>query len=273
MKVHLISDVHAEMNKKLQLTAPADTDVIVLAGDIAEGTDGVAWAQKSYGTQKPIIYICGNHEFYNNDISVTKKIAEAAAGTNIHFLDNESIVIDGVRFIGSTLWTNFNNWSNLRAINFLHSKMNDYRYISAKEFYKNSALVERARAIAPIMIDRKRGEYNLIVPVITYMLHLDAVKYLEAELSKQHDGKTIVVTHHAPSYKSVDIFKAKFEDAYASSLEHLIEKHRKTINAWFHGHLHVPVNYKISGVPIVSSPRDYPFLVFDQSAENFIFEV
>lgn len=57
MKGHLISDVHTEMDKKLKLTAPADTDVIVLAGDIANGTDGVAWAQENYGTQKPIVYI------------------------------------------------------------------------------------------------------------------------------------------------------------------------------------------------------------------------
>jgi len=145
------------MDKKLILTAPADTDVIVLAADIANGTDGVAWAQESYGMWKPIIYICGNHEFYGNDISVTKEIAAAAADTNIHFLDNGSIVIDGVRFIGSTLWANFNNWSNLRAINFLHSKMNDYKNISAKEFYKNNELVDRARAIAPIMIEPNGG--------------------------------------------------------------------------------------------------------------------
>jgi predicted phosphodiesterase len=261
------------MDKKLKLTAPADTDVIVLAGDIANGTDGVAWAQESYGTQKLIIYICGNHEFYNNDISVTKEIAEAAVGTNVHFLDNESVVIDNVRFIGSTLWTSFNDWSNLRAINFLHSKMNDYKYISSKEFYKNGELVERARAIAPIMIEPRGGEDNLIVPVVTYMLHLAAVKYLEAELSRRHDGKTIVVTHHAPSYRSVLPHKEKLEDAYASSLDDLIERHHKTINAWFHGHLHVPVKYEIKGVPIVSNPRDYPIFAWDSSVKDFIFEV
>jgi predicted phosphodiesterase len=272
MKIHLISDIHFEMDKKLRLTAPDEADVIVLAGDIAEGVDGVGWAQKCYGTQKPIIYISGNHEFYNNDLSVTKEITAAASGTNIHFLDNESIVIDGVRFIGSTLWTSFNNWSNLRAINFLHTKMSDYKLISAKEFYKNNELVERARAIAPTMI-KPNGGGSLIVPVITYMLHLKAVKYLEAELTKSHSGKTIVVTHHAPSYKSVLPSAEKLEDAYASSLDDLIEKHRKIIDGWFHGHLHVPVNYEISGVPIVSNPRDYPVFAWDESVKDFIFEV
>lgn len=273
MKIHLISDIHVEMDKKLSLTAPEQADVIVLAGDIAEGTDGVAWAQDNYGTQTPIIYICGNHEFYNNDMSVTKEIAAAAAGTNVHFLDNESVVIDGVRFLGTTLWSSFNDWSNLRAINFLHHKMSDYKYISAKEFYKNNELVERARAIAPIMMETKGGENNLIVPVITYMLHLEAVKYLEAELSKPFNGKTIVVTHHAPSYRSVNPHKRKLEDAYASSLDYLIEKHHKTIEGWFHGHLHVPVKYEINGVPIVSNPRDYPVFACDKSVKDFIFEV
>lgn len=113
----------------------------------------------------------------------------------------------------------------------MHSKINDYKYISAKEFYKNNELVERAQSIAPMMMDHKREGNNLIVPVITYMLHLEAVKYLESELSKPHDGKTIVVTHHAPSYRSVNPHKRKFEDAYASSLEYLFEKHNKVIDA------------------------------------------
>jgi len=273
MKIHLISDIHTEMDKKLVLTAPPEADLIVLAGDIANGTDGVAWAQQSYGTDIPVVYICGNHEFYSNEISVTTDISKCAAGTNIHFLDNQSKVIDGVRFIGTTLWTSFNDWSNQSIINYLHQQMNDYNFIKATDFYANSTLVEQARSIQKDSLESAGAKKGLLVPIITYMKHLEAVQYLEAELSNPFNGKTIVVTHHAPSYSSVNPAKLKYEDAYASSLEHLITRQSDSIDAWFHGHLHVPVNYKISGVPIISNPRDYPFFAWDPGVKEFIYEI
>jgi len=261
------------MDKKLMLTAPPEADVIVLAGDIANGTDGVAWAQQCYSTDIPVVYICGNHEFYSNEISVTKDISKCADGTNIHFLDNQSTVIDGVRFIGTTLWTSFNDWSDEGVIAFLHNQMNDYVYIKARSLYDNKSFMERAVRVAPNIMKYGRPEEDRLIPVFTYLLHLDAVKYLKSELSKPHNGKTIVVTHHAPSYNSVNPAKIAYEDAYASSLEHLITTHADSIDLWFHGHLHVPVNYKISGVPIISNPRDYPFYAWDEGVKDFIYEI
>lgn len=273
MKIHLISDIHTEMDSKLMLSAPTKTDVIVLAGDIANGTNGVEWAQQCYGSEIPVIYIAGNHEFYSNEISVTKDIAKCAEGTNIHFLDNQSKVIDDVRFIGTTLWSSFDDWGDQKVINYLHQQMNDYNFIKATDFYSDPVLVKQATAIQEDFLESNGAKKGFLVPVITYMLYLESVKYLEAELSKPYDGKTVVVTHHAPSYSSVNPAKLKYEDAYASSLEHLISKHSDCIDAWFHGHLHVAVNYKISGVPIVSNPRDYPFFAWDPDTKDFIFEI
>lgn len=273
MKIHLVSDIHAEMDSTLKLTAPPEADLIVLAGDIANGTDGIEWAQQAYGTEIPIVMIAGNHEFYDNEISVTKDIAKCAAGTNIHFLDNQSKVIDDVRFVGTTLWTSLNDYSDQSVIDYLHQQMNDYHYVKATDFYSDPVIVKQATAIQEDFLESNGARKGLLVPVFTYMKHLEAVKYLEAELNKPHDGKTIIVTHHAPSYNSVNPAKLKYEDAYASSLEYLINKHSDVINAWFHGHLHVPVNYKIFGVPIISNPRDYPMFAWNHDVKKFIFEV
>ncbi len=199
MKIHLISDIHTEVDKKLVLTAPLEADLIVLAGYIANGTDGVAWAQQCYGTDIPVVYICGNHEFYYNEISLRKDIAKCAAGTNIHFLDNQSKVIDGVRFIGTTLWTSFDDWSDQLIINYLHQQMNDYNFIKATDFYANSTLVEQATTIQKDSLESALAKKGLLVPIITYMKHIEAVQYLKTELSNPFNGKTVVVTHHAPS--------------------------------------------------------------------------
>ena len=274
MKIHLISDIHIEMDKNLRLTAPAEADVIIVAGDLANGTDGITWIQENYSSEKTVIYIAGNHEFYDHEISVTKDITKAAAETdNIHFLDNQSVVIDGIRFIGTTLWTSFNDWADEGVIDYLHVQMNDYNYIKATEFYANEKLVAQAMLIQKDFLSHNSAKRQHLMPVITYLLHLDAVQYLKTELGKPYDGKTIVVSHHAPSYNSVNPAKMEYEDAYASALDGLIIAHQDVITAWFHGHLHVPVNYTICGVPVISNPRDYPFYAWDPSVKEFIFEV
>ena len=273
MKIHLISDIHIEMDPKLILSAPHGTDLIVLAGDIANGTDAIEWIQRCYGTEIDIIYIAGNHEFYFNDMSVTNDITELTSGTNIHFLDNQIKIINDVRFIGTTLWTSFDNWGDEKGINRLHGVMNDYNYVKATDFYADPVLVERAIRIRKESLGSLGAQKGLLVPVITYIKHLDAVKFLNKELAKPYDGKTVVVTHHAPSYSSVNPSKEEYKHAYASSLEHLIAKHSGSIDAWFHGHLHVPVNYMISGVPIISNPRNYPMFAWNPDVKDFIFEV
>lgn len=274
MKIHLISDVHNEIDI-VNTPMPEGTDVVVLAGDIHAGVAGVEWAQNNYGTEVPIVYVCGNHEFYHHDLSVVEEMAEAAEGTNVRFLDNSSVVIDGVRFIGSTLWTSFDDWSDVMKIQFFQKNLNDYNYIKAPWFFDDSpSRAEQANDIDQSFNMTEFDENNCrLIPVITYLLHKEAVSYLTKALDEPFDGKTVVVTHHAPSYQSVGYYKQAYEDAYATSLEHLICNHKPAIDVWFHGHLHKPVHYWIDGVPIVSNPRDYPMYGKYGNSHEFLYEL
>jgi len=274
MKIHLISDIHNEIDV-VKTPMPEGTDVVVLAGDIHTGTSGVKWAQNNFGTEVPIIYIAGNHEFYHHDLSVVEEIAEATEGTNVRFLDNSSTIIDGVRFIGSTLWTSFDDWKDQVKINFFHKNMNDYEYIKATWFFdEDKGRMAEVQKFDCVLTEELFADGNCkLRPVITYLLHKEAMSYLEKAIEEPFNGKTVVVSHHAPSYKSVGYYKEAYEDAYATSLDYFIHRHKKAIDVWFHGHLHKPVHYWIDGVPIVSNPRDYPIYGKYGSAHEFLYEL
>jgi len=89
-------------------------------------------------------------------------------------------------------------------------------------------------------------------PTVSYLLHQKNIRWLHNKLKQKHNGKTVVVTHHAPTLRSTDDF------AYGSDLEGFISQHAQSIDVWMHGHIHQPVDYHIAGVRIVSNPRGYP---------------
>ena len=66
---------------------------------------GLRWAEARF-LDKPVIYVPGNHEFYHHDIALIDELKTEASG-NIHVLNDDQVVIDGVRFMGSILWTDF----------------------------------------------------------------------------------------------------------------------------------------------------------------------
>jgi len=105
MKIHPISDLHMEfISKKFDYTAPEGTDVVVAAGDIGTGRGGMNWLLETF-TNLPVIYVAGNHEFYGQNWKIGKHyqtLHDMAAGTNVCFLQDEDVVIDGVNFFGAT---------------------------------------------------------------------------------------------------------------------------------------------------------------------------
>lgn len=103
MKLHILSDLHlgfGAMERPLN-----DADVVILAGDISRPREAVAWAIRF---ERPVLYVLGNHEFYGSSIEAARREARALCrGSPVHLLDDDEIVIDGVRFLGTTLWTDF----------------------------------------------------------------------------------------------------------------------------------------------------------------------
>ncbi len=106
MRLHILSDVHLEF---APYTPPAvSTDVVVLAGDIDVGCNGVAWAAEHFPTST-VLYVLGNHEYYRQaHASHIARVKKRAKGTNVVVLENDAVVVDDTLFLGCTLWTDFN---------------------------------------------------------------------------------------------------------------------------------------------------------------------
>ncbi len=216
MKIWILSDIHLELSRGWELPPLAerpDFDVLVIAGDLVPGMErGVAWLRERV-TDRPVIYIPGNHEFYNHDIDRTLEKARLATnGTSVHVMQNDAADIAGVRFVAATLWTDFDVFGNSPvAMNAALGGMNDYRRI------------------------RKNNYAYRLRPIDTAARHLQSRAFIEAELGKPFPGKTVVVTHHGPLRETLpkgrehDIMSA----AYASDLREIVERHRP--QAWVFG--------------------------------------
>jgi len=241
MKLYMISDLHLEFGPMpSNYKPPADADVVLLPGDIGVGLQGVRWAAETFDV--PVIYVGGNHEFYGDGRYFSKhyrKMKEAAHGTNVTVLQNESVVIEGTRFIGTTLWTDMNLFGNVPLMEMQAFKMNDYRCIMREP---------------PTTMNWSNKP---LLPMHTIHEHQIAMAFLMDELALDHDGPTVVLTHHAPSEESS---KPEFEHDssnpfYASNLERFVEQCGAAL--WVHGHIHQSKDYMIGETRVATNPRGY----------------
>ena len=231
MKIHVLSDLHTEF----AAFAPPRTeaDVIVLAGDIGVGAEGIEWAAGTF-PDRPVVYVTGNHEYYGHDIGLAAELRDAAPD-NVRVLENAAIEIDGVRFLGSTLWTDF-------------------------DFYGEAESADARRFAQNTICDftEIRNGTRRFTAEDAVALHERSRQWLARELAATFDGPTAVVTHHLPAARSVAPFYADdpLNPAFASRLEPLIEAFRPEL--WVHGHTHAPCDYEIFGTRVVCNPRGYP---------------
>ncbi len=230
MKIHILNDLHIEFK---DFEPPiTDADVVVLAGDIGVGMEGLHWAQARF-PDKPVIYVPGNHEFYQHDITLINEL-KAEAADNIHVLDDDQVIIDGVRFLGSILWTDFALFGE------------------ADKFF---AMQTARQQMTDFSIIQNHGQR--FTPEDAIKLHEASRDWLTIMLAEPFDGKTVVVTHHAPSSQSVHPRYARnlLTPAFASNLENLMDGDRVTL--WIHGHMHESFDYEVYGTRVVCNPRGY----------------
>ena len=225
MRINYFSDVHLEFGP---LTLPDnDAEIVIAAGDIGIYKQGVEWLK---ALKKPVIYVAGNHEFYSHEYRETLKLLhDECAGSRIHFLENNTFIYKNVRFIGCSLWADLFLEGDEKMLA-LGKTLNDFRKITFKDDAFNQQQFTK--------------------------LHHRSKAWLENELAQPFEGKTIVVTHHAPTEWSWDNSKNKLKKmAYCNDLKYLF--HEYEIDAWFHGHIHSPCDYRIAGARILSNPRGY----------------
>jgi 3',5'-cyclic AMP phosphodiesterase CpdA len=235
MKLHIISDLHLSVHS---LAPPrTDADVVVLAGDIARPPEAIAWA---LGFEKPVVLVPGNHEFYGSSLQETvQELRRLAQGAGVHVLDNDRLVLDGIRFLGSTLWTDF-----LAAGSGATQRE---AMLQSRQFNRDFS---RIRA-------EPGTDGRLFTPQDCAALFACNAQWLRAQLALPFAGPTVVVTHHAPSLRSVP---ARFAGSplnpnFVSDAEQLLAGGNARL--WVHGHLHDSFDYAVHGTRVLCNPRGY----------------
>lgn len=228
MKIQIFSDLHLGFARFEP--APSDADVVILAGDIDIKSRGVNWANDTF--QCPVIYVCGNHEFYGGHIDHTLRKMKEAAAPHVHVLENETLILDKTRFLVTTAWTDYSSTGDVVASKRAAWEcMNDFAVIRADEGYR--------RLYPDDLIAKSKA----------------ASAWLTQELEKPFDGQTVVVTHHAPVLDYVgDTLPENLIAAYANDWPELLDK----ADLWVYGHTHVSADFLKNGCRVVSNPRGYP---------------
>lgn len=231
MKLNVLSDLHLSRG---ELPLPEnDADLVVLAGDIGRPDRAIAWASR---IPKPVLYVPGNHEFYGASIEHTAaELKRLAAGTNVRVLDGEEAVVGGVRFLGTTLWTDF--------------------MLAGAGAARAEAMREAARFMRDFSV--VRIAQAAFTPEGSATLFAQHAAWLEARLAERHAGPTVVVTHHAPSPQSIH---PRFEGSalnacFVSNAERLLDGRRACL--WIHGHTHDSFDYAVNGTRVLCNPRGY----------------
>ena len=235
MRIQIASDLHLELVGKsfpgYRVIEPAQADVLILAGDIHNGTAGIE-AFKDWPV--PVIYVHGNHEAYDIDsfANLEPRLRACAAGSNVHYLERSELVLGGVRFLGCCLWTDYQLYSGMQeiAMETANRTLKDYEAISkhpGEPFAARDALE----------------------------IHIESRAWLDAKLDEQFDGPTVVITHHAPHAGSIHPRYADnlLNAAFISDLTPIVEK----ASLWIHGHVHDSFDYWVGQTRIVTNPRGY----------------
>lgn len=241
--IRQISDIHLECAPyTLEATDKDSQTVIVLVGDIAiaKSTKYIDFLIKASAQFMDVVVVAGNHEYWGSSIIRTpQRIRESIKThnlTNVHYLENDSVVIDGVAFVGGTGWT-----SNTNSLTMFDTQlgMNDFKKI------RHGTL-------------RSPWSRKLTVED-TNTLHTEFVDFIKTEVPKQQESgnRVIVVSHHAPTYQSIHpkFASSKLNNAYYTNLEWLMIDLQ--IKNWMHGHVHNLVDTMIDCCRVTCVPRGY----------------
>ncbi|SFB85745.1 Calcineurin-like phosphoesterase [Polaromonas sp. OV174] len=264
MNIQLLSDLHLESNPHFKPQPLAGADLLVLAGDIGSYQHGSLLSELGIadfgltrfsplpperggaGWPTPVLFLPGNHEYDGLDFDATHaRLRETCERLGLIWLERESLVLAGVRFVGSTLWTDFDALSTEQA---RHGDITLGQQLKAREkafraanFYlkKNHALHQGQAMLAEALRE----------------LGLQSQAWLRQALAQPFDGPTVVVTHFAPSLLSADprYGLSPGTAGFCNALDELLPQAR----LWLHGHLHCPIDYVKHGCRVVANPLGY----------------
>lgn len=277
MRIQLLSDLHLEYEPDFMPRPAENVDVLVLAGDIGSYQLGSLLSGNDFGLSRfspmqpdapwnRVLYIPGNHEFDDLDYPSTyASLRSTCASLGIEWLESEIITIGSVRFVGSTLWCDFESLAK--------DKPNITEQMRA---------IEKAYRAANFYLQR-HTTYQNELPMLAEDLRklgLASQSWLQKALETPFEGTTIAVTHFAPTLQSADprYGLTPGTAGFCNALDHLLP----LAQIWLHGHLHCANDYVVEGSQnglswscrIATNPRGYANKGEHQAyQEAFVIEV
>ena len=249
MKIQLLSDLHLEVHPHLQIAPAREADLLVLAGDIGSYQTGSRLADTDFGLARfsphrgwpvPVLYVPGNHEYDGLDFDEAHaRLRDTCERLGIVWLERETRVIDGVRFVGTTLWSDFDALAQAAPpAQQLKAREKAFR---AANFYLRKTLTTRGGL--PWLAEGVREQA------------LACQQWLCEALAVPFDGATVAITHFAPSLRSADPRYGLVPGTagFCNALDALTEG----AQLWLHGHLHCPSDYRIGECRVRANPLGY----------------
>ncbi len=265
VNIQLMSDLHLEVHPHFAPSPSAHADLLVLAGDIGsyqagsritDSDFGLARFSPRHGWPMPVIFVPGNHEYDTLDFDATDaRLREVCQRLDIHWLEREVITLreligkdaPAVRFVGTTLWTDFDALAPTDAqAAQLKNPLADQLKARAKAFSAANFYLKKTfttRHGAPFLAEQVRDQ------------GLACQTWLREALAQPFDGSTVVITHFAPSLRSSDprYGITPGTAGFCNALDELLPK----ANLWLHGHLHSPSDYTVGNCRVVANPLGY----------------
>jgi len=254
MKIQLLSDLHLEVHPHLFPQPAPGADLLVLAGDIGSYQGGSLLTDADFGLARfsplqgwpvPVLYVPGNHEYDGLDFDAAHNgLRQTCERLGILWLERGTCVLGGVRWIGTTLWSDFDALAPPPATTLL----------DAPPLTEVLRLREKAFRAANFYL-KKTGTTRHGQPMLAEAVREQALlcqEWLREALAKPFDGKTVVITHFAPSLRSADprYGLTPGTAGFCNALDELLP----AADLWLHGHLHAPSDY-VSAAPAASGGR------------------
>lgn len=252
MQIQLLSDLHLEAHPLFAPEPVPGADVLVLAGDIGSYQEGSLLEGEHFGLERfsplpqwggwptPVIFVPGNHEYDMQDFDAAHaRLRRTCDLLGLLWLERETVVMEGVRFVGTTLWSDFDSIADHKGCTDLAERLRmRQKAYRAADFYLSKTGCTRAGT--PWLAETVRAQA------------LECHEWLSTELARPFGGPTVAVTHFAPSLRSADpryglaAGTAGFCNAYDDLLRYA--------RLWLHGHLHAPSDYTAQGAHADGTP-------------------